>query len=410
MSLKHRLQRLPKSPDAPAGRTSSLEQLRQKMAEIIERAPPSAAVCNPPQDGFEELGFERHALGSSWCWRRRYALSPSHHVGRFPVTGVGSCDPRILSLLALDPEVAEVSYERALFLDTETTGLGGGAGTLAFLLGLSYFEEGRLWVDQLMLEGPEQEPVMLETLRGLLLRHEVLVTFNGKAFDWPLLEGRYVLNGLEGVGRKPHLDLLHVARRIHRERLARCTLKHIESEVLGFERHGDVEGVEVAARYTHYLRTGDVTGLTQVVEHNRWDVVSMAALVALYGEPLPALCALDLSALARTFQRAKALPEALAAAEAAVQGGAGARGLAVRGAVLRARGDRLAALRDLSTAATELSDPKLRLQLAKLYEHAAFDPERALATLEQGLAEKPAAVERRRARLLRKLQRQGLGR
>ncbi len=419
MNLKRQLARLPRSTATRAAaretspateRERVLDDLRGKMNAILVRSNEAdAAPTLAPERcaDFSELGFERHERGEHWCWRRRLAQKASHHVGRMPVAGTSGLDPRILSLLALDPGLEQCDFGRALFLDTETTGLGGGAGTIPFLLGLAYYEDGRLVADQLLLEGPEQEPAMLETLREICGHCEVLVTFNGKAFDWPLLEGRYVMNALAAVDRLPHLDLLHVARRIHRRRLGRCTLKNIESAVLGFEREGDVEGAEVASRYTHYLRSGDASGLVQVVDHNTWDVISMAALVALYGEPLPALTPEDRIGLARTYQRAKALPEALAAAQSAVSAGVGAEALKQRGEVQKARGERLAALADFEAANEELQDPGLRLALAKLYEHVVRRPDLALAVVGEGTTEKAEAAAKRRARLQSKLDKAG---
>lgn len=391
---------------AEVSRHKTLADLQQRMRTILSRESTSEPVDSRPVlalDGLaSELGLKREDGPAGVFWRRREALRPSQHVGRMPVDGVASVDTRVLSLLALDAEIAGTRFDRALFLDTETTGLGGGAGTYAFLVGLCYFDRGRFTIDQLLLEGPEQEPAMLEAFRERVENSEVVVSFNGKSFDWPLLETRFVMNGLPKPARLPHLDLLHVARRVHKERLARCTLKHLESEVMGFEREGDVEGAEVALRYTHYLRSGDAEGLRQVIEHNFWDVISMAALVALYGEPLPALDASDFIGLARTYRRAKALPEALAAADRAVLGGGGPAAHGVRAEINKARGDRLAAIADFERAHAELDDPQLRLQLAKLYEHVSKQPARALDLLARGVAESDEALARRRARLERK--------
>src|SRR5262245_24141303 len=173
-----------------------------------------------------------------------------------------------------------------------------------------------------------------------------LVTFNCKAFDIPTLCGRYVMNRMPEPPRRPHLDLLHVARRLHRARVGSCTLRAMEAEVLGFVRDADIDGAEVAPRYGHFLRTGDESVLRSVVEHNSWDVVSMAALVGLYGEPLRTLHREDLVGLARTYRRARAFEQAEAAADEAVNRGAGIEGLRVRGEIAKARGDRQRALDD----------------------------------------------------------------
>jgi len=234
-----------------------------------------------------------------------------------------------------------------------------------------------------------------------LAQSELLVSYNGKAFDWPLLKTRYVMNRREIPADLPHLDLLHIGRRLHRARLGACRLKTLESEVLGFERGVDVDGGDVPARYAHFLRTGDEEALRQVVDHNAWDVVSMAALVGLYGEPFDLMHAEDLVGFARTMKRAGALSVAERAADRALE--LGAQGaLKIRGAVHKARGDRARALRDFEALAGEVDDPALRLELAKLYEHFVKDPRRALEVLEQGTGEAGEAAEKRRRRLERK--------
>jgi hypothetical protein len=161
----------------------------------------------------------------------------------------------------------------------------------------------------------------------------------------------------------------------------------------------------VAARYAHFLRSGDEEALRAVVEHNAWDVVSMAALMGLYGEPLSTLHDFDLVGLARTLRRAGALEQADEAAHAAVERGVGASALRVRGEIAKARGDRARALADFEALSAELDDPKIRLELAKLYEHHVKQPLRALDLVLQGTGECDGASERRRARLERKIAR-----
>ncbi|HKY41326.1 MAG TPA: ribonuclease H-like domain-containing protein, partial [Polyangiaceae bacterium] len=226
-------------------------------------------------------------------------------------------------------------------------------------------------------------------------------SYNGKAFDWPLLKSRYVMNHRPIPGNLPHLDLLHVGRRLHRARLGACRLVTLESDVLGFERGDDVLGGDVPARYAHFLRTGDEEALRQVVEHNAWDVVSMAALVGLYGEPFDLMHGEDLVGLAQTMKRAGALAVAERAADRALQLGA-SRALKVRGSVHKARGDRARALADFEALAKDIDDPALRLELAKLYEHYVKDPTRALQLLDQGTGEADEAAKKRRQRLERK--------
>jgi hypothetical protein len=417
LSLRAKLNRLappaaaaPRLASTPAGvppdRTDALAALRARMAEIMGRPEPER---RPPADPtLTDLPFARVETDFGPICQRIEVLGASHHVGRMPVEAAASAAPELLALLALDPRLTEVAPSGALYLDTETTGLGGGAGTVAFLVGLAAFtDDGRLQIEQLLLRTPSEEAPMLRRVADRVEAASHLVTFNGKTFDLPLLEGRMVMNRLAELPRRPHLDLLHIARRLHRARIGSCSLKAVESAVLGFGRDGDIDGGEVAPRYGHFLRTGDETALSAVVEHNYWDVVSMAALVGLYGEPVGILHEEDLVGLARTLRRARALDRAQEVAEAAVVMGAGPEALRVRAQIAKARGDRARALSDFETLAADVDDSAARCELVKLYEHFVKAPDKALAVLERGTGESDDAVERRRARIERKVAKLG---
>jgi hypothetical protein len=144
-----------------------------------------------------------------------------------------------------------------------------------------------------------------------------------------------------------------------------------------------------------------------VVDHNYWDVISMAALVGLYGEPMGMLHEGDLVGLARTLKRARAFERAEEVADAALAGGAGVDALRLRGQIAKARGDRARALSDFETLAREVDEPWIRLELAKLYEHYVKAPDKALEQVQRGTGESEAAVDRRRARLERKAEKLG---
>jgi uncharacterized protein YprB with RNaseH-like and TPR domain len=388
------------SRPAPSGRERVLAELREKMAAVLGRPAPPVFRADPSQTSLPFQPFER-AEGA--LYRRLERLQPSHHVGRMPVDAAAAANAELLALLALDPRLSSVRFDRALFLDTETTGLGGGAGVVPFLIGLAWFDgEQRVHLEQLFLRRPGDEPALLSHLRECVERAEVIVSFNGKSFDLPLLAGRYVMNRLPPLPERPHLDLLHVARRLHAARIQQCRLTSLEGAVLGFERGPDVAGADIAARYGHFLRTGDESALEGVVTHNAWDVLSMAALVGLYGEPIDLLPSQDLVGLARTLRRAGALEQAAQAAEVAVERGGGVTARRARGDIAKARGDRARALAEFEGLLSELDDPGLRLELAKLYEHYQGAPALALSLLDRGTGEDEAALGRRRARLERK--------
>ncbi|HEY3493602.1 MAG TPA: ribonuclease H-like domain-containing protein [Polyangiaceae bacterium] len=414
MDLKRRLSQLPApaaargfagaAPVLPSDRGELLAALRAKMADILEQPRPEPRPPADPSAGL--LPFVREERATGVLYRRSLRLAPSHHVGRVPVDAARGARPELLSLLALDTLLAGTRPERALYLDTETTGLGTGSGIWPFLVGLGRFDEdGYFEVEQLLLRSPADEPALVAHVRERVESAELLVSYNGKTFDWPLLATRAVMCRVRPLPARPHLDLLHVARRLHRERLGACRLVTLESEVLGFVRGPDIEGGEVPARYAHFLRTGDEEALLAVVEHNAWDVASMAALVGLYGEPFDLLHPEDLLGLATTLKRAGALAVAERAADTALDRGAGARALRVRGSIAKAQGDRSRALADFEAFSNEIDDPAVRLELAKLYEHFVKEPSRALALTERGTGEPEAALAKRRARLERKARR-----
>src|SRR6266511_2693124 len=166
-----------------------------------------------------------------------------------------------------------------LFFDLETTGLSGGAGTHAFLVGCGWFEEGAFVTRQFLMTRYADERPMLERVAGELTRGGALVSFNGKSFDAPLLETRYLFHRLAWPGNgAAHVDVLHPARRFWGE--GECSLGALERQVLGTRRAGDIPGFEIPARYFQFVRSGDARPLTAVLEHNRLDLLSLAALTS----------------------------------------------------------------------------------------------------------------------------------
>ena len=185
-----------------------------------------------------------------------------------------------------------------VFFDLETTGLSGGAGTLAFLVGCGWFEDdGSFATRQFLLARHADERMLLEAVAAELERAGALVSFNGKSFDAPLLEGRYLFHRIAWRGREmPHVDLLHPARRFWKAPASgaraslfdgtrggdegSCSLQALERHIVGARRHGDVAGFEIPARYFQFIRSGDARPLTAILEHNRFDLLTLAALTA----------------------------------------------------------------------------------------------------------------------------------
>src|SRR5713226_4370545 len=205
--------------------------------------------------------------------------------------------------------------ERWLFLDTETTGLAGGTGTYAFLIGLAWWDAGGLQVEQFFMRDFVEEHSLLQELAQRVTERPVLVTFNGKSFDWPLLESRFTMTRAIAVPKlAAHLDLLHPARALWKLRLGSVRLVELERHVLdvprlGWRRDDDVSSALIPQFYFDYLRGGPKEPLAGVVRHNQMDLRGLAALFckinALLSEPGAGgeTQSLDLFGLSRFLQR-----------------------------------------------------------------------------------------------------------
>jgi uncharacterized protein YprB with RNaseH-like and TPR domain len=312
-----------------------------------------------------------------------------------------------------------------VFFDLETTGLSGGAGTLAFLVGCGWFDtEGGFITRQYLLTRTSNEPDLLDRVAGEFHRAGGLVSFNGKSFDAPILETRYLFHRRQWpAGALPHLDVLHSARRFWRDD-GGCSLGVLEAQVLGAERQGDIAGFEIPGRYFQFLRDGDGGPLIDVLEHNRLDLLSLAGLtarllhlaVAGASAVRDAREALALGGLyARAGERARAVAafERSAAADAAPE----VRAAALRALAVDARRDRsfdVAArywrhVLDVQGCPAGAAREAARA-LAIHHEHRAgdLDAARNFALRSLALGERPSwtrAVHHRLARLERKLER-----
>jgi hypothetical protein len=218
---------------------------------------------------------------------RVYPADRSH--GRFPIA---ACVPSSSAPIRLfEPRLAaEGWWRRVVFFDVETSGLSGGAGTLAFLVGCGWFTDEGFAVRQFFLAGPSGERPMLDALARVFDEASLVVTYNGRTFDIPLMETRWAFHRRAApTADLPHFDMLPPARRLwgRRDRAglaaddsAGCNLTAIERRVLQFHREADVPGFEIPARYFHFLRCGDASVVDGVLEHNRHDLVSLAAVMA----------------------------------------------------------------------------------------------------------------------------------
>lgn len=217
---------------------------------------------------------------------------------------------RVLAQWARDKRIQSNSKDKFVYLDTETTGLSGGSGTYAFLIGVGRFEGDNFHLAQFFMRDPIEEPAQLYALEEFLAPCNAIVTYNGKSFDIPLLNSRFTFHGWRSpFDDLAHVDLLHLSRRLWRNRLSSRTLGNIEVQILGAHRNEqDVPGWMIPQMYFDYLRNGDARQLKKVIYHNSMDILSLSALfhhtADLLSEPTSSTVdnKIDLIAMARLFE------------------------------------------------------------------------------------------------------------
>ena len=228
---------------------------------------------------------------------------------RFPLPEGARLADGILQLMQGDPNIPQhIAPDGFLFLDTETTGLSHGAGTVAFLVGVGMIEAGELVVRQYMMRDYDEEAFVLRRVQRDLSRCQVLVTYNGRSFDMPLLETRFIMQRMPlDTSEIPHADLLHTARRVWKLRLKRCTLSYLEELIFHEPREDDLPGAEVPQRYFDYLKRRDFSLLEDILRHNAQDIASLARLLFVLGRlhenPLSAEHLQDIYSLGRVYEK-----------------------------------------------------------------------------------------------------------
>jgi uncharacterized protein len=376
----------------------SLDELRRVIRRIETARPPRPAA--EPVERVVDGELVDTGPGSLVVVRREYPLT--HRHGGEPLgDALDAPLPLLAQVARVDGEIGDA--EGLLFLDTETTGLAGGTGTYAFLVGVAFVEGSRVVTTQFFMRDFDDEPALLAALEPLLARATGVVTFNGAGFDLPLLETRFVLARRRWPAALPHLDLLRPARRVWTGWLSDCRLSTLESTVLGHAREDDVPGAFIPLIYFDYLRSRRAAPLRRVFEHNRADVLTLVALLGWFGRALAAGAGLrseELAGLGRLWEPVD-LEKSLACYRAALADGLPepvARWTRLRLAWWEKRAARWEAACTLWEAARarEVFDPRPWEELAKYHEHRARDLAAARAIVEDalGLARAAGATSR----------------
>ena len=297
MSLESRLSRLRTQAGAPATVDKpSLSPLRARLAQLQSRGRTAALNRSTSSPVLPVAALADRLEGeciAEGVIRIRQRVPLAGRLGTVALTALHDkpCLPG-------EPG----SHRRNVYIDTETTGLSGGSGTLAFLLGVATVDSDAIELTQWLITRFAAEAVALSAFADALTSADRLVSYNGKSYDLPLLLSRFRMQGLPPAFETlAHLDLLHPVRRLFGKRWDDCRLLSVEEQLLGFRRIDDLPGSEAPAAWFRYLREGQAEALIKVVEHNRQDILSLAVAHSVLAQVTaqPQAFDVDLHALAR---------------------------------------------------------------------------------------------------------------
>ena len=341
--------------------------LRDKLRATQNHSRPAASAKPAPQD----------------CYVR---------TTRFPLPeGTHMADGTLVLMQGDNALPHHIDPQQLAFLDTETTGLSHGAGTVAFLVGVGVIDGSELAVHQYMMRDYDEEPFVLRHVQEHLRRCHALVTYNGRSFDMPLLQTRFIMQRMPmDTEAIPHADLLHTARRVWKLRLRRCPLSYLEEVIFHAPREDDLPGAEVPQRYFDYLRLRDFSLLEDILRHNAQDIASLARLLFLLADlhenPLHAEHLQDIYSLGCVYEKRGRAQEARMCYRAADAGSMSALSRQRLAESLRRekRPQEAAAIYEKMIASRQ-GGARPYIALAKLLEHRLHSPAAAAEVARRGL-------------------------
>ncbi|MBI3244842.1 MAG: ribonuclease H-like domain-containing protein [Chloroflexi bacterium] len=260
----------------------STGDLRERLRRLGVKQGRDGLKPRPPQPRPARHDLPGHevetTLGPCFVVEKTYPLDHQH--GTRALAELLECDSGTAARLSKRKELHDADLSGLAFFDIETTGLAGGAGTLAFLIGVGLIQADQFILRQYFLREPKEEKAMLAGVADSLVGRVGLVTYNGRSFDVPIVQSRFTLNRRRfDLASFPNLDLLHPARRLWRGRYENCSLGTLEGAVLGLARtEDDVPGALIPQMYVNYLHTGDASEMLRVIYHNAEDILSMVTL------------------------------------------------------------------------------------------------------------------------------------
>jgi uncharacterized protein YprB with RNaseH-like and TPR domain len=400
------------------GRLEEITRGRKKPAPPLQEPPAAEPAAEAPAGAAIPGSFVSTPRGEIWVNQTRTSLR--NRFGGIYLLDALSLSGETASMLGMDEALASFDPGRAVYLDTETSGLELSTATVPFLIGLGFIEGEEMVLKQLFIDRIEKEPAVLELLGDFLEGRSQLVTFNGRTYDVPLLKTRYIFNRLESdIDRRLNFDLLHVVRRIYKRRIQDCSLVSCERQVLGHMREGDIPGEMIPGVYVSFLRENRSALMPLVFHHNIQDIVAMVALLGAVAQlassheaGFEGACPDDLLSLAKVGARRGRHRDAEKIwdfASESLEGNRKVESLVGLARLARRRQDFASAAKLLDMALEEQPDsPPIHLMLSKICEHDIEDFARALkhAAGARG-AEDEARWRKRIKRLEKKLQKPG---
>jgi uncharacterized protein YprB with RNaseH-like and TPR domain len=306
----------------------AIEELRERLRRLTGRALVTARELPPPPPRSPDLPLRLEGeivqVDGVSVLRRERHYPEDHHHGSIKIGTSLDLDPALLAALA--GSTTQTHAGQIAFLDTETTGLSG-SGWCAFLVGIGEISRTGLTITQYMIRDLCEEQAMLSLVHQHLQRFPVLVTYNGRAFDWPLISSRSRFHGIQAIDPALHIDLLFVARRLWRRMLGGARLIQLEEGVLNFHRVSDMPSSLIPEAFFRFVADGDEAPMVEVMEHNALDILSLAVMSGVTARTLtavgPVVHGADPLALAKLAESRGNLAQAAEIYRHAIQAGLG---------------------------------------------------------------------------------------
>ncbi|HOV32514.1 MAG TPA: ribonuclease H-like domain-containing protein [Candidatus Hydrogenedens sp.] len=273
----------PSSPQTAMETASLLQKLRERLGTQVESTssihPELENMHNEPRQNL--IGGTVIGNEDSQCLYFSETYPDPFSYGDVILSDALHFSVHEARLISAGNETSEFDLDKALFIDTETTSCFGGTGTVAFLVGIGFFVGNDFHLEQFFMRDYDDEPALLEALDERIKTASMLIGYNSKCFDFPLLRNRYLMNRLPFNGETLfHFDLMHVARRFWKRRLSDCSLSTVERYILHIRRYGDIPGSVIPQLWLNYIQTGKTQPIPRILEHNRRDILSLAGLMA----------------------------------------------------------------------------------------------------------------------------------